>query len=58
MSVTKHRLRRVAAVALVATVALGAAAACGKDAEPGAKPTELTVDTFGAVRLRGARQAV
>ena len=47
MSVTKHRLRRVAAVALVATVALGAAVACGKDAEPGAKPTELTVDTFG-----------
>ena len=31
MSVTKHRLRKVAAVALVATVALGAAAACGKD---------------------------
>jgi cellobiose transport system substrate-binding protein len=47
MSVTKHRLRRLAAVALVATVALSAAVACGKDAEPGAKPTELTVDTFG-----------
>ena len=47
MSVTKHRLRRLAAVALVATVALGAAVACGKDAETGAKPTELTVDTFG-----------
>jgi cellobiose transport system substrate-binding protein len=48
MSVTKHRLRRLAAVALVATVTLGAAVACGKDAEQtGAKPTELTVDTFG-----------
>jgi cellobiose transport system substrate-binding protein len=48
MSVTKHRLRRLAAVALVATVTLGAAVACGKDDEQtGAKPAELTVDTFG-----------
>ena len=49
MSVTKHRLRRLAAVALVATVTLGAAVACGKDdaEQTGAKPTELTVDTFG-----------
>ncbi len=47
MSVTKHRLRRMAAVALAATVALTAAVACGKDAEPGAKPEVLIVDTFG-----------
>jgi cellobiose transport system substrate-binding protein len=47
MSVTKHRLRRMAAVALAATVALTAAVACGKDAEPGAKPDKLIVDTFG-----------
>lgn len=48
MSVTKHRLRRAAAVALVSTVALGAAVACGDD-EPaaGAKPEKLVVDTFG-----------
>ena len=47
MSVTKHRLRRIAAVALVATVALGAAAACSKSETPGAKPDKLIVDTFG-----------
>src|SRR3979409_2577686 len=48
MSVTKHRLRQVAAVALVAITALGAAAACSKDKQAvGAKPTKLVVDTFG-----------
>src|SRR5258705_546589 len=47
MSVTKHRLRRLAAVALVATVALGTAAACSKTVAPGAKPDKLVVDTFG-----------
>src|SRR5258705_2802805 len=48
MSVTKHRVRRVAAVALVATVALGAAAACNKNTpEANAKPDKLIVDTFG-----------
>jgi cellobiose transport system substrate-binding protein len=47
MSVTKHRLRRIAAVALVATVAMGAAAACSKEPTPGAKPDKLIVDTFG-----------
>jgi cellobiose transport system substrate-binding protein len=48
MSVTKHRVRRVAAVALVATVALGAAAACSKNTTTdGAKPDKLIVDTFG-----------
>jgi cellobiose transport system substrate-binding protein len=48
MSVTKHRLRQVAAVALVATIALGAAAACSKQkAQTGSKPDKLVVDTFG-----------
>jgi cellobiose transport system substrate-binding protein len=49
MSVTKHRLSRVAAVALVSSVALGAAVACGSDepVDPGAKPEVLVVDTFG-----------
>jgi len=48
MSVTKHRLRQLAAVALVAITALGAAAACSKDKAPeGAKPAKLIVDTFG-----------
>jgi cellobiose transport system substrate-binding protein len=49
MSVTKRRLRQAAAVALVATVALGAAAACGKSNTPaaGSKPDKLVVDTFG-----------
>ncbi len=49
MSVTKHRLRRLAAVALVATVTLGAAVACGKDdgSRLGPSPTKLIVDTFG-----------
>jgi len=47
MSVTKRRLRQAAAVALVATVALGAAAACSKDEPKGAKPDKLVVDTFG-----------
>ena len=47
MSVTKPRLRRVAAVALVASVALGAAAACGEDKPTSAKPDKLVVDTFG-----------
>jgi cellobiose transport system substrate-binding protein len=47
MSVTKHRLRRVAAVALVASVALGAAAACGEDKPTNSKPDKLVVDTFG-----------
>jgi len=48
MSVTKHRMRRVATVALVASVALGAAAACGDDKPAaGAKPDKLIVDTFG-----------
>ena len=48
MSVTKHRLRRAAAVALVATVALGVAVACGDDEPaPGGKPEKLVVDTFG-----------
>jgi cellobiose transport system substrate-binding protein len=49
MSVTKHRLRKAAAVALVGAVALGTAAACGGDNEPapGEKPTTLVVDTFG-----------
>jgi cellobiose transport system substrate-binding protein len=47
MSVTKHRVRKVAAVALAAVTALGAVAACGEDAPPaGAKPTKLVVDTF------------
>jgi len=41
-------MRRVAAVALVATVALGAAVACGEDKPAaGAKPDKLIVDTFG-----------
>jgi cellobiose transport system substrate-binding protein len=50
MSVTKHRLSRVAAVALVATVAIGTAAACSKNDTPaaGAKPDKLVVETFGA----------
>jgi cellobiose transport system substrate-binding protein len=48
MSVTRHRLRSVAAVALVALTALGTAAACSsKSATPGAKPDKLIVDTFG-----------
>jgi len=48
MSVTKHRLRQTAAVALVAVVALGAAAACSKDTpQAGTKPDKLIVDTFG-----------
>jgi len=48
MSVTKHRMRKVAAVALAAITALGAAAACGSDKTPaGAKPDKLVVDTFG-----------
>jgi cellobiose transport system substrate-binding protein len=49
MSVTKHRLRKVAAVALVGFVALGAAAACSKSNTPaaGSKPDKLIVDTFG-----------
>jgi cellobiose transport system substrate-binding protein len=48
MSVTKHRLRQTAAVALVAVVALGAAAACSKDTPAaGSKPDKLIVDTFG-----------
>ena len=48
MSVTRHRLRSVAAVALVALTALGTAAACSsKAATPGAKPDKLIVDTFG-----------
>lgn len=47
MSITKHRVRKAAAVALAVVTALGAAAACGEDApEPGAKPTKLVVDTF------------
>jgi len=48
MSVTKHRLRQVAAVALVAITALGAAAACSKKADDtSSKPDKLIVDTFG-----------
>ena len=49
MSVTKRRLRQVAAVALVGAVALGAAAACKSDepTNPTAKPDKLVVDTFG-----------
>jgi len=47
MSVTKHRLRRIAAVALVASVALGAAAACGENKPTSTKPDKLVVDTFG-----------
>jgi len=47
MSVTKRRLRQVAAVALVAVTALGAAAACGEDKPTGSKPDKLIVDTFG-----------
>src|SRR5262245_1904325 len=47
MSVTKHRLRRVAAVALVASVALGAAAACGEEKPTSGKPDKLVVDTCG-----------
>jgi cellobiose transport system substrate-binding protein len=48
MSVTKHRVRRFAAVALVAAVALGGAAACSKSpTTTGAKPDKLVVDTFG-----------
>src|SRR5215207_1129499 len=49
MTVTKHRLRKAAAVALVGAVALGAAAACkGEEAVPGdTKPAKLVVDTFG-----------
>src|SRR5215207_5875753 len=48
MSVTKRRLRQIAAVALVAVTALGAAAACGEN-EPaaGSKPDKLILDTFG-----------
>src|SRR5688572_3198237 len=47
MSVTKHRVRKVAAVALAAVTALGAVTACSEDApEPGQKPTKLVVDTF------------
>jgi len=55
MSVTKHRLRQVAAVALVAITALGAAAACG-DKSPEAssdKPAKLVVDTFGEFGYEG-----
>ena len=47
MSVTKHRMRRIAAVALVASVALGTAAACSKPAATSDKPDKLVVDTFG-----------
>src|SRR5258705_4030598 len=49
MSVTKHRLRKAAAVALVGAVALGMAAACKSDAKApaGSKPDKLGVDTFG-----------
>src|SRR5258705_13732202 len=49
MSVTKHRLRKAAAVALVGAVALSAAAACKSDAKApaGSKPDKLVVDTFG-----------
>jgi len=48
MSVTKRRLRQTAAVALAAVTAFSAAA-CNKSntPAPGAKPTELIVDTFG-----------
>src|SRR5689334_17776248 len=54
MSVTKHRLRRAAAVALVSTVALGVAVACGDDKPaPGAKPEKLVVDTFGEFGYEG-----
>ena len=47
MSVTKRRLRQVAAVALVAVTALGAAAACGENEPTGTKPDKLILDTFG-----------
>jgi cellobiose transport system substrate-binding protein len=49
MSVTKHRVRAVAAVAVVAIAALGTAAACGSSDKPAAnaKPDKLIVDTFG-----------
>src|SRR5499427_10734355 len=48
MSVTKHRVRLVAAVAVVAMAALSAAAACGsKTPAAGTKPDKLIVDTFG-----------
>ena len=56
MSVTKHRLSRAAAVACVATVALGTAVACSKDdgpADPGAKPEVLVIDTFGDMGFSG-----
>jgi len=58
MSVTKHRLSRVAAVACVSTVALGAAVACGSDepTDPGAKPEVLVVDTFGDFGYRALAQ--
>ena len=47
MSVTKHRMRRVAAVALAAVTAMSGLAACGDEAPtPGEKPTKLVVDTF------------
>jgi len=58
MSVTKHRLSRVAAVACVSAVALGAAVACGSDepTDPGAKPEVLVVDTFGDFGYRALAQ--
>lgn len=51
MSVTQRRLRKAAAVALVAVTALGAVAACSKKKDDTADSTggqiTLTVDTFG-----------
>jgi cellobiose transport system substrate-binding protein len=50
MSVNQRRLRKVAAVALVATTALGAVAACSKkddSSDTAGGPITLTVDTFG-----------
>jgi cellobiose transport system substrate-binding protein len=48
MSVTRRRLRTVAAVALAAGLAVSAAACGGNDDTPaGEKPSKLVVDTFG-----------
>ncbi|HEX6871775.1 MAG TPA: extracellular solute-binding protein [Micromonosporaceae bacterium] len=48
MGDTLRRLRHAVALALVAVVATGTAAACSEDEPaPGGKPTKLVIDTFG-----------